>query len=218
MQPPRKSFVFAPAYDERPSPANPNGRDATGAFHVGLSTWRRKYEATGGTVVTCLFDNRQSNARRRDEILTALQRGSGGAPFDAFVYFGHGIPTGLPSAGFYMDDAAGLAEAISRYCSVEVKVVLYACWAGAPGGFAWRIGDELKRLRNAGFSAYSHALDGHAFTNPTVRRFPSNLGQTGITVAPAGKIAQWIRAMRDPRRELWAEFPFMTDEEIRNTV
>jgi hypothetical protein len=218
MQPPRKSFVFAPAYDEKPNAANPNGRDATGGFHVGMKLWKQKYEKLGGTVVTCVFDNRQNNAARRAEILTALQRGCGGTWYDAFVYFGHGIPKGLPSAGFYMDDIGTLADAIYYYCDFNVKVLLYACSAGAPGGFTYRLGDELGFMKNYGFAAYSHALDGHTFTNPTVRRFPSNLGQTGVTVAPAGKIAQWIKAMENPKRELWAEFPFMTDEEIRNAV
>ncbi len=55
---------------------------------------------------------------------------------------------------------------------------------------------------------------GHSFTNPQLRRYPSNQGETGETVCPDGQVAKWLKAMRDEKACYWAKVPFMSREEL----
>ena len=80
MTPPEKSFVFAPLFNSPPDEANPNGHDATGAFHPGMAAYRRLYEGLGKQVVTFKFANGrgQSRDRRRQSIINAMQQSDAG--------------------------------------------------------------------------------------------------------------------------------------------
>src|SRR5205085_10133659 len=100
---------------------------------------------------------------------------------DAVVYFGHGWEHGLSSARFN-DEAArygsadqvdDLARAISMVSKHDVRVIFYACRAGALGdSFAKHIS---MALNNGDALVYAHELvpgtpygDGHSFCNPYV--------------------------------------------------
>lgn len=215
MMPPDKSFVFAPLFNSPPDEANPNGHDATGAFHPGMAAYRRLYEGLGKQVVTFKFDNSrgQPRDRRRQSIINAMQQSAGSRRYDAIVYFGHGSPRGLVSASFGEDALDMLSGALLQHCQPSVKVVLYACSCAAPGGYAFKLAKRLSCWSHKGMTVFGHPTAGHSFRNPMVRRYPSNRGETGETVCPDGMVADWRRAMHG-HTELWAKMPFMTREEI----
>jgi hypothetical protein len=215
MEAPRKSFIFGPMFNEPPDAANPLGNDATGAFQPGMDAYRRLYEGLGMEVVSHRFVNTKGNGKeRRASIINAMQQGCGSKWYDAVVYFGHGDKNWLVSAGFGLDTLSEFTDAVWDCGEPSVKVVLYACSCATPGGIAYRIGWDLNCFANAGFQCFGHPSVGHSFRNPQVRRYPSSKGETGETVAPASKIAPWLKAMADPKNDLWARFPFMTPEEI----
>jgi hypothetical protein len=216
---PSKSFVFAPKFNQPPDDNNPLGHDATGAFQPGMAAYKTLYEGMGGTVVTHLINNQKVNGpARRAGIINAMQQGCGSKWYDAIVYFGHGDKNFLVSADFSVDTIGDFTAAVQQFGEPSVKVVLYACSCAAPGGIAYRIANDLRGWKNFGMEVYGHPVKGHSFRNAVVRRYPGALGETGDTVAPAGKVGNWIKAMADPKSNLWARFPFMTPREIADTI
>lgn len=214
MTPPEKSFVFAPMYNETPKPGEPPKNDATGAFQPGMAIYKKLYEGMGKQVVTFKFDNTAPGKTRRQSILDAMQRNCGGVWYDAIVYFGHGWKGGLASAGFTNDNRETLTDAIWDYGTPGVKVILYACSCATPGGYAYKMAQDLNCWAQYGLEVFGHPSVGHSFTNPQVRRYPSSQGETGETVCPDGKVAAWMKAMRNERDAFWARMPFMTREEL----
>lgn len=214
MEAPAKSFVFCPLYNEVPKPDEPPKNDAKGAFHPGMSLYKKLYEGMGKEVVTFKFDNTAPAKQRRQSILDKMQQGCGSQWYDAIVYFGHGWKGGLASAGFNNDSREALTDAIWQYGTPGVKVLLYACSCAIPGGYAYKMAQDLNMFAAAGMEVYGHPSVGHSFTNPQLRRYPSNQGETGETVCPDGQVAKWLKAMRDERSCYWAKVPFMSREEI----
>ncbi len=216
MTPPDKSFVFAPRFNQ-PMPGQPPN-DATGAFQPGMALYQKYYEGMGKQVITHIFDNHAPGPARRQSILDAMQNGCGGVWYDAIVYFGHGTKNTLASAAFTQAERTTLTDAIWDYGTPGVKVVLYACDCAVPGGIAYQMAQDLNCWANYGMEVYGHALPGHSYANAALRRYPSSKGETGETVCPAGKVAAWLKAMADEKGMLWARVPFMTLDEIANSV
>ncbi len=214
MDAPQRSFVFYPMHNQAPDVHNPQGNDATGAFHPGAAMYQKYYTKLGCDVTMCKFDNHLPGDQRRAQILNALAIGAADGWYDAIVYFGHGYKDGMPSAGFALKSIDELTNAIWSYGQYSVKVVLYACSCAIDGGYAWRISEAMKPWAQEGYGVYGHSSAGHAFMNPQVRQYPNGGAVTGIKTAPAGKIPAWIKALNDPKSTLWLRFPFMSEEEI----
>jgi hypothetical protein len=167
-----------------------------------------------------LFDNHLSDKKCREAILHEILTAEGGSDteasgmLDVFAYFGHGTQTSLPSAGFGETNISELASTISTKANNGITVLLYACSAGALHGF----GEKLTRALSAkGAMVYSHAKEGHTFSNPFVRRFPGG----HYVVGPQDKLwDRWVAALEDAGQKpeknnrLWAEFPFMSDGQL----
>ncbi len=133
-------------------------------------------------------------------------------PLAVVAYFGHGLLDRLSSAGLGVAQASDFADAIRRRVDPArgTRVVFYACSAGGRGGFAERLADQL---RGQPVTVYGHEGPGHAYQRPYVRRFPG--GQW--VVAPSDPLWRaWVRALRNS--DLWAWFPFMTDEQLRRRL
>src|SRR5262249_7696447 len=129
------------------------------------------------------FDYTDKPADVRDEILHALTTVECDDPegLDAVVYFGHGWEHGLASAKFNdeiprygsAEQVNQLARAISLGSRHDVRVILYACRAGAlHDSFAKRVS---MALNHHDALVYAHELvpgtpsgDGHSFCNPYV--------------------------------------------------
>ncbi len=214
MTPPEKSFVFAPMFNQTPKAGEPPTNDATGAFHPGMAIYKRMYEGMGKQVVTLKFDNHAPAAQRRRQILDAMQNNCGGQWYDAIVYFGHGWKGGLASAGFDNASRGSLTDAIWDYGTPGVKVILYACSCAEPGGYAYKMAQDLSCWAQYGLEVFGHPSVGHSFLNTQVRRYPSNLGETGETVCPDGKLKGWLKNMKSERDGFWAQMPFMTRDEL----
>ncbi|MBR0657150.1 hypothetical protein [Plastoroseomonas arctica] len=216
MIPPARSFVFLPAHDQAPDPLNPRGGDAHGAFSLGESKYRDLYGPPGGSVTTFRFDNLGvlHHQSRRRTIFDAMERGGGN--YDALVYFGHGFPGGLAHTGIDNDCVAQFAAQVRRHCTPSVKIILYACWAGEPGQFAYRVGQALAGWAQSGMAVFAHRQARHSYRNPLVYRFPSHHGAGGEPVHPIDDA--WRHAMAHERNLIWAKFPFMTPEEIKQAI
>lgn len=215
MEAPIRSFVFAPRFNQPPDAANPNGNDATGAFHPGMAMYKKLYEGMGGTVITHLFDNSKGNGKNsRQGIINAMSQNSNGELYDAVVYFGHGDKNFLVSPGFSKNNVVDLTNAIDTYGSPGVQIILYACSCAASGGIAYSMAESLSRWAPYGLRVLGHTSPGHSFMNPQVRVFPASYGVDGVSLVPAGRLKAWNAAMLNPKKNFWARFPFMSEDEI----
>jgi hypothetical protein len=203
MNPPTNAFIFAPRFNQPPDAHNPLGNDATGAFQPGAQLFEKFCNASG-SAQKLLFNNHASERQRFDEILHGLQI----SPYqlDTVAYFGHGTKDLMVSAMIgpgYLDE---FVASLRGNCGSGATIILYACSCGAPGGIAEQMANKLSDMS---VTVFSHATPGHAFRNPTVRRFPG-----GTRVAPPDQVQAWIDAFKDEDDDLWMRFPFMSADEI----
>ncbi len=209
---------------------NAHGHDAEGAFIPEAVLFERHHKALGNTVERVPFQNNLHPPLRIRAFLKAI---ADAKPFDAFVYLGHGLKNGLPSAGLTNRDIPQLVTALLSKAKDPKKLIitLYACsTAGAPGanrnandgegGFADRLRDALAAKGMTEGWIDGHTLPAHATTNPYTRRFPMD--------APTINGGEWIV---EPKTALWKrweerlhakaavdpfrfDFPYMTIEQI----
>lgn len=201
----RNAFLFAPAHNQSGYPA-----DATGAFHPSARAFRDLH----GTQAPFLFDNRAQPRARRTEIFEALDAAPMG--LDTIAYFGHGLTNALSSAGIRADDIHTFANLIQRKSAGRCKILLYACSAGASGGFADRLASILcgnQSSTSAQYQVYGHTVPGHSVLNPTKVVYPGG----HYFVEPYTRLfPKWRSALTT--RLLWARYPFMRDEAIMAEV
>lgn len=192
-------IVFAAQHNSPPR----HPHDATGAFQPGARTFAH----LNGLSPPILFDN-SNHAKARATIRDTILKAPG--LLDVVAYFGHGLHDSLPSAGISMPTIGEFAGAILCKAARAMCVVLYACSAGAPNGFASRLADLLP---GTGAIVYGHDRSGHAYMNPYVTRFRGG----GYVIAPNDRLfGRWRRALATS--DLWARFPFMTDQDLRQNL
>src|SRR5438105_1827644 len=129
---PMNAFIFA-------SNVNKHKGDATHAFVPGAEVFKKLHDIPQEI---CFFDYREKDQARK-QILHRLMTTPCEDPegLDAVVYFGHGWEHGLSSARFNDETArygsaeqvGELARAISMVARHDVRVIFYACRAGALG-------------------------------------------------------------------------------------
>lgn len=207
MDPPANAFVFAPLFNQPPDTANPQGNDATGAFQPGATAFANFCnEQNEDSANLLLFNNHAQGGRA---VFDQILHGLAVSPYqlDTVAYFGHGIANMMVSASIGPGSIDEFADSLRANCGMNANIILYACSCGAPGGF----GEQLAaKLSDISATVYSHAMAGHSFRNPAVRRFPG-----GTRVCPEGMVAPWVRAFNDRQNDLWIRFAFMTEDEIR---
>lgn len=205
---------------------NQHGNDATGAFIPQAIGFAKARRAAGDVVEHVPFDPTiVDRAARRRAFLGAIEAAQ---PFDALVYFGHGLRTGLPSAGITMATLPALVAAIRRKASKRLIVTLYACsTAGAPGrdrdklegdgGFADELRDALSVAGHVGWID-AHTVAGHTTVNRMTRRFyldgvARGTGGAWLVAPGSPEWAAWGRALKaDPSFRFG--FPFLTASEL----
>lgn len=197
---PAKGLVLAGGKDL------PGRSDATGAFLVGAKAFCALYHLSKWVPI----DNTQSYEKRCQATYGAMDKAEDGT-LDVIAFFGHGTPGSLPTFGFFTGDIGRLATKIKAKCKKNSAILLYACSAGAFGGFA----DKLATAINSGLRAedrrmvYGHLIDGHSYQNAYCSYFPG----PGYVVSPTTSLfATWQRKMMGG--DLWARFPFMSDSEL----
>jgi hypothetical protein len=181
--------------------------DATGAFIPGAHLFREVH----GLPRPYYFNNHNEHARDaaiRKEVMDAINSPDSGSGWETFAYFGHGGSDALWSARIHgQDQAADLAKAIAAKAAPGIIVMLYACDAGAPNGFASWLADGLAGVNG---TVYGHLPPpGHSFTNPNVVSYPG--GDPVVSRTDKYKWSNWCELMRDERSPFWASFPFMSD-------
>jgi hypothetical protein len=211
----------------------PGSKDATGAFVPQALRFAKRRRQAGDLVALFPFENADpSMARRRQSITDGIRNAAQkDGPFDAFVYFGHGLRRSLPSGGFDLITLPDLAKAMiaSASSAKNLVITLFACSTGeAPGkgldgdgGLADILRDMLSERGYTGW-VDAHTNAAHTTENPYARRFVMD----GKGAAVGG---QWIV---EPRTELWPEwrrrldddevfrfaFPYMSVDEIRRAL
>lgn len=192
-----RGLILAPAH-------NTSGKhDATGAFHPGAVDFRSHY----GLPDPVFIDNLRPHAERRRAALEAIRSASG--PLDVVAYFGHGTPHGLPSLGFEARHIGDLAGALAGVLAASGKVVLYACSAGALGGFGAKLAEALGGSGSRQNTVYGHTCSGHSFYNPFVTGFPP--GDFVVTPSSA-TFRAWRRRLRSTN--LWLRFPLISAAQL----
>ena len=174
--------------------------DATGAF-IPYAQRFCQVHGVGGPVYLDNSDRWQHS--RASNLFDAIEQAPCG--IECFAYFGHGVPNGLPTANIYVSDVPRLADLLRRKAAPGLRVVLYACLAATPGGFAQRLAEAL----GGAAKVYGHTSTAHAARNPDVTVYPD-----GVAIVPAGSPLRHFWAQALTNSTLWAEFPFMTIEEV----
>lgn len=174
--------------------------------------------------------NPVSYTQRKETVLNVLDSLPENQPKEVIAFFCHGWPTGI-QFGFQTDtgvsyrnrsisDVDALAEAIARIATADVKIILYACSAGADdNSFAAQLRDRLVESRPL-CRIDAHKTRGHSTQNPQVNRFESPAGSSGqMIVSPSdGELwRKWSNILHHPFEQhstlLW-KYSQMTIPEI----
>lgn len=229
----QKVLCFVPLHNA------PNKHDVTGAFLPEAKKFVA-LAAEGSKIVR--FDNTQTFAKRRKEVLKALKDPEG-EDFTSVAFFCHGWANGI-QAGFTRRTARKLAFAIcyvvnKSLCNQATLVVpLYCCSTGqdtqdredeASGtgktSFAQKLASELG---DDGCGYYdvrvvAHTTKGHTTRNPNVAIFDGE-GRSGYLLQPdtSGKeLKRWQRSWRKSLRgevaslaDLRFQFPYQVPSAV----
>ncbi len=188
----------------------PGENDSTGAFQLAANQFRTINRVSSSPV---FFDNSGEEkghyAEVRQRVLKAAREGGSSAAWDTAAIFCHGGSNALWSAGLIGDDgASALADVIRPRATAGIIIILYACNAGSPGGFASMLAGKL-----AGVNAvvYGHTSARHTYANPDTTVFPG-----GNWVVPKTSLLwkNWNDDILDQSNDLWARFPFMTADQL----
>jgi hypothetical protein len=188
----------------------PNEHDSTGAFRVGADRFHAINRVSSSPVY---FDNsgeekgHYADVRRR--VLKAAREGGSDAAWDTVAIFCHGGNNALWSAGLIADQGAqALADVIRPRAAAGIVIILYACNAGAPGGFASMLATKLAEVNAV---VYGHTSARHTFANPDTTVFPPG---DPVVARNSPLWKNWSADIVDQSNDLWARFPFMTAEEL----
>jgi hypothetical protein len=206
-------FIFASSVN------TPDKADATTVFRPCAEAFKRIHNVPQSILY---FDHNDSGAATRQQVLNRLRTTPCEDPdgFDFIAYFGHGSPSSLPSAEFRMADVQDLAQAIVATSKHEVRVILYACSAGAlPTSFASALSHALNMTDAA---VFGHTTSGHAAANPHVTTFSIGNPCRYVVAPGSSHWSAWRSALqaakyreRRATETLWARFPFMSEDAIR---
>jgi hypothetical protein len=212
------AFIFASNVNHpEVCPQFPN--DATGGFIPGAKAFKEIHQITSDIF---FFDHRDPDATKRQRVLHEIQTFPD--KLELIAYFGHGVKNGLSSVGFYNQHAPDLAAAIRSNAERGIKVVLYACSAGAlaTDSFAATLARELDAADGVVFGHIPPP--GHAFAYPHVSVFyGSDPGRRVIDVG-APLWSAWAKAIQagnsipPTKNSFWARFPVMTRAEIEEEL
>jgi hypothetical protein len=188
----------------------PGENDSTGAFQLAGN----QFQAINGVSSSPIFfdnsgEEKGQYAAVRQRVLKAVREGGSAGAWDTVAIFCHGGNNALWSAGLIGDDGAtALADAIRPRAKSGIIIILYACNAGAPGGFASMLADKLAGV-NA--TVYGHTSARHTYANPDTTVFPAG---TAVIAKNSPLWKNWNADILDQSNDLWARFPFMTPEEL----
>lgn len=205
-----------------------HGNDAGGAFIPEAINFNKHRTTLGDKVTVVPYDNNLPQGKRLESFLKLIEDAE---PFDAFVYLGHGLRNGLPSAGVTQASRKRFTDLLVKKSKSKTKLIvtLFACSTaetttgqpGGEGGFADKVRDDLVV---AGFTEGwidAHPVPGHATQNSKVRRFY-------VSTEEASKGGTWLVAPGSPEFPKWKEklnskwrddpfrfdFPYMTATQI----
>jgi hypothetical protein len=204
----RPGLILAPR-DNRPGT-----KDATGAFHLGAKWFKEVHRTPYAIFDNYSVEDAEHNPAGQQKIqkgvFAVMEKAAG--PWEVFAYFGHGVPTGLPSAGICEGSLPKFAKLIDSKAAPGIVVLLYACATGQPGAFAAKLQVALKGKKAR---VYGHTTYGHALGNPKKTVHPA--GQ--FVVARSDPLwGNWVRTLKaslsNEKIDLWARYPFMMKQEL----
>lgn len=163
------------------------------------------------------YDNELPFSRRTTQVLAALES-TPDKSVDAVAFFCHGgtqwIQPGLHLSKMpasCMKFAQELARVARR--DHQLIVVLYACFAGAPGGFAEWLAGELEK-RGVDAVVVGHLDKGHTTRNPRVRKYGPHGSVAGMFEPKTSERRAFILEMADEGSTLHLRYPFMPIESV----
>lgn len=207
---------------------NTDKPDATGAFIPEAINFDKFRTSKGDVVQVIPYNNNLPKTKRFEEFKKLIE---GANNFDAFVYLGHGLRTGLPSAGVTQANRKEFTDLLAKKALSKKKMIvtLYACSAGetttaqpaGEGGFADKMRDDFVAKGFTDGWIDAHTVAAHATQNPYLRRFYLSKEQEAQggswLVAPGSpEFAVWRKRLNekwktDPFR---FEFPFMNAADV----
>lgn len=173
--------------------------DATGSFQTGAGILRSAHHIPQRPFI---YDNTLPAVQRRNSIFAQLETVPQNS-LNLVAYFGHGTPNGLESAAIGRGQLARFAQLINDKCAQDANVVLFACSAGARGGFAEMLSREMRK----NIWVFGHCSWGSYSNLSMFRRFPDNAQLTG----GGGIYNFWLR-----EREAAAQTLNRLPDQLRN--
>ena len=198
---------------------NTDKPDATGAFIPEAINFAKHRTSKGDVVQVIPYKNNLPKAKRFTEFLKLIENAN---DFDTFVYFGHGLRTGLPSAGITQANRKQFTDLLMKKSKNKKKLIvtLYACSAGetttaqpaGEGGFADKMRDDFVDNGYVDGWIDAHTVAAHATQNPYLRRFYLSKEQEaygGSWLVPPGspEFSVWRKRLN----EKWKTDPFRFD-------
>lgn len=210
------ALVFAPMF-------NSEGKRDADEFRREAQAFCKLHGITSGVK---LFDSRMLPSARCTQVRDWIEA-QPISSVSTIAIFSHGYRRGL-QVGVNMLSVGVFADSITKVCTRDLRVILYACDAardadddrededdpgpGGNGGFADKLRDELVR-RGVRATIYAHSTAAHTTRNPFVRRFdPDEMAGGHWVVEP--RSAQWEAWRRALKGELRFRFPFLTQGQI----
>ena len=196
------------AFAIAPSQNTGTQHDANGAFHPGAQKFANAYNAPWRT-----FENTGKRAKVQQNFYDTIDQFCP-AGIDLFAYFGHGIPSGLPSPHIYESDLDDLVRVLLPKVSKPFVCVLYACSAGAANGFSGKLREKL----GSDVWVYAHTTVGHSYMNPDVSEEMADNTPSYRLLYPYGSDlrAAWSEALH--YTDLWLRYPLLYDRALAAEV
>jgi hypothetical protein len=188
-----KTFAIAPSQNTGTQ------HDANGAFHPGAQKFAAAYNSPWRT-----YENSGSAKKVKQNFYDAIDQFCPSS-IDLFAYFGHGIPSGLPSPHIYEADIDDFVQVLAPKMSKPFVCVLYACSSGAANGFSTKLREKL----GGDVWVYGHTTVGHSYMNPDVSEVMADNTPAYQLLYPYGSDmrAAWSEALH--YTDLWLRYPLL---------
>ncbi len=176
--------------------------DSTKAFQLAANQFHAINSVSSPPI---FFDNSGEGpsgyAAIRQRVLKAAQPGGSAGAWEVVAIFCHGGNDALWSAGLIGDDGAtALADVIRPRAKAGIIIILYACNAGNPGGFASMLAGKLTGVNAV---VYGHTSARHTYANPDTTVFPPG---TAVIAKNSPLWTNWDADITDQSNDLWARF------------
>lgn len=190
------------------------------------------WRSQGAYVATRAIDGSQAYDKRRSlaasimiNAAIELQRQEPGRMFDALIYFGHGLRSGLPGIAWRRVDVRGIASTLREVLGTTAAVILYSCSAGGedetgPRSFGRLLASAMAEGGFVSGIVWTHTVKGHTTRNRAIRVYPVSKwppDPAPLLMYPSDDAWQSFRPWLRRGANRWV-LPWMLPSDVRRSV